>query len=316
MKKTVRALSLFIALLMLLTFVSCKTAVTEVVPPDRPAMWEATDSKTNHKIYLFGSIHVAEEALYPLDDAIMDAFSSSEYLAVEVDLLAFAEDTAQQVEYSQALIYTDGRVVTDEIDEDVIHAAATAISEADLQTGIPEEYLKMMKPYAWQSLLSEVVIKESGLAADQGLDMHFLTLAREQDKEVLEVESMESQMSLLNGFSPEIQTILIEQGTDIETGVESMKKLYSIWKSGDMDALLEYARSEEEAYDYSEEEIKLMENYNDQLITQRNNLMADTAEEYIQDGKTVFYVVGALHMVGKDGIVEQLMARGYTLKRV
>ena len=52
-------------------------------------------------------------------------------------------------------------------------------------------------------------------------------------------------------------------------------------------------------------------------MTECENLkMAETAEHYITDGKTVFYVVGLAHMLGEGGLVQLLKQSGYTVERV
>lgn len=52
------------------------------------------------------------------------------------------------------------------------------------------------------------------------------------------------------------------------------------------------------------------------MLTDRNKGMADKAEEYMNDGKKVFFMAGAAHMYGDDGIVQLLKDRGYTVERV
>ncbi len=48
----------------------------------------------------------------------------------------------------------------------------------------------------------------------------------------------------------------------------------------------------------------------------RNYTMTEKAIEYIKTGEIYFYVVGAAHMVGYNGIVKQLQDAGYEgLKR-
>lgn len=81
-----------------------------------PAIWKAMDPQTGNILYLFGSIHIAEDSLYPLNDTIMEAYESCDYLAVEVDLLSYSENMDQQLELASSLMYMDGRTVTDEID--------------------------------------------------------------------------------------------------------------------------------------------------------------------------------------------------------
>ncbi len=50
-------------------------------------------------------------------------------------------------------------------------------------------------------------------------------------------------------------------------------------------------------------------------LKSRNAGMADTAAGYLESGKKVFFVVGAGHMVGPDGIPALLKKMGYTVER-
>ncbi len=52
----------------------------------------------------------------------------------------------------------------------------------------------------------------------------------------------------------------------------------------------------------------------DSWIVERNRQMAEKIEEYIHSNKTIFVVVGAAHVVGKDGILQILRRKGYFIK--
>jgi len=67
---------------------------------------------------------------------------------------------------------------------------------------------------------------------------------------------------------------------------------------------------------YTEKEVKVIKEYNKMMITDRNINMADKAKQYLSQGKDVFYVVGAMHMVGKNGIVKLLTDAGYKVEPV
>ena len=44
--------------------------------------------------------------------------------------------------------------------------------------------------------------------------------------------------------------------------------------------------------------------------------MADVAEQFLKGKEQAFLVVGAAHMVGKDGVVSLLQKRGYKVEQV
>jgi uncharacterized protein YbaP (TraB family) len=43
--------------------------------------------------------------------------------------------------------------------------------------------------------------------------------------------------------------------------------------------------------------------------------MTEKIEEFLTKGETYFIVVGAAHLVGKDGILERLKEKGYSVEQ-
>ena len=44
--------------------------------------------------------------------------------------------------------------------------------------------------------------------------------------------------------------------------------------------------------------------------------MTEAAENFINEGKNVFFIVGAAHFAGEKGIISLLENDGYTVKRI
>ena len=66
----------------------------------------------------------------------------------------------------------------------------------------------------------------------------------------------------------------------------------------------------------TEEEAGLYAEYTNKLLTERNTNMADTAEDYLAQGGTGFFVVGAAHIIGEGACAELLAQRGYSVERI
>ena len=47
-----------------------------------------------------------------------------------------------------------------------------------------------------------------------------------------------------------------------------------------------------------------------------DKIMADGIKSYLKSGETVFVAVGLAHVIGENGIVDQLREAGYTVTRV
>lgn len=281
-----------------------------------PLIYEVTKGDSDTKIYLFGSIHVADDEAYPLPDLVLDAYEESDYLAVELDIIEYENDMDAQMKLAQDMLITDGKTVKDYLKKETYDKLIDYLKENNFYNSLYEYY----RPVLFESLVSNIVLEKTDLSTDKGIDRYFLKQAKKDKKEILEVESAEFQNNMLLGFPDELYDFMISYTIDNEDeSVKDTQKLYKIWLKGNEKEFNEYLNKEEEfdldKYDYKDLE-KALENYDLELITKRNVSMADKAEEYFKDGKDVFYVVGAAHIVGDDALVELLTERGYTVKRL
>ena len=285
----------------------------EIKSENKFCMWEVASKDSKGKLYLFGSIHAADDLIYPLPSFVTDAFDKSDYLAVECDIVAYEKDLKKQIEMSADLTYTDGTTIQDHIDQDTYEKCKVFLKANNSYMSVYDS----MKPSVWMSLMDNIVLSKSGLSTGNGLDRHFLNKAKKDKKEILEVESVESQMEMLSGFSDDIMNLLLKSYTTqtLDEQVNSLRELFFAWKAGDIDKIYDLGNGESDSK-ISEEEAALYEEYNKQMLTNRNNLMVEKAEQYLSENKKCFYVVGAMHMIGNDGIVEQLKAKGYDVKRI
>jgi uncharacterized protein YbaP (TraB family) len=59
----------------------------------------------------------------------------------------------------------------------------------------------------------------------------------------------------------------------------------------------------------------LQEKVMNQMLTRRNHRMVERMEPFFNQGR-VFVAVGALHLVGDEGLISLLRQRGYTVNRI
>ncbi len=279
-----------------------------------PLLYKVTDTDGD-VVWLFGSIHVATDNLYPLPDYVMDAFNASDALAVECNTLALEDDlAAAQQELMRAMMYTDGTTIADHIDKEVYDSAVAILEENDYYDAVYDGFM----PILWSTNIENICVSKWGYDGDIGIDVHLMETAQAQGKEIREIESVEAQYTMLANFSPALQEMLLEQSIasyDSPMGRLSFTILANAWKSGDAETLSMLASSAT-TEDMSEKEIALHAEYNKAMMTDRNVLMADYAEDALQKGDDVFICVGAAHVVGNGGIADLLTERGYTVETV
>ena len=316
--KLFRVVSFLIILALVSSFlVSCESDKTKDDKDKDPKeesgvlFWEVT-SQDGKKLYLLGSIHVADDSIYPFSDVVMDAFEECSALAVEADIEALEKDTQLQLEMIQELMYDDGSTIEDHIDEELFTKAKEFLEENDLYI----DYYLLFKPVFWADVVSSVATEESGLSHDKGVDMFFIKEAKKAKKEVLEIESVMDQAKMLGGFSDSLQAIyLLDALNNVETAKADVKALYELWKEADVKKFEEYVTRDVEMEGVPEELIEAYSEFEKAMLTDRNEHMVNKAIEYIKSGKTVFYVVGAAHMVGESGLVNQLESKGYEVTK-
>lgn len=274
------------------------------VEQSTPLLIEA--SKDDSKIYLFGSIHAADETLYPLPDYVKNAYRESDAIAVEFDLIEFTEDLSNQVEALTKFVYDDASI-KDDIDEDTYNRSIEILKEAGLYSSIMDNF----KPIMWQTLLENAAIMASNLDEQYGIDNHFLKLAKEDEKKIIELESSQYQYEMLSSFKKDMQIYLLKESIEtFEESKENLTKLYELYKKGNEKDLEDIFFEE---YD-EEKEDKYLKEYNDKLITERNVKMTNGLEKAIKKDDTIFCVVGLGHIIGEGGIASLLENKGYTVE--
>lgn len=282
-----------------------------------PLLYKVTKDGSDTTMYLFGSIHVADDRAYPLPEKVMNAYNNSDYLAVEFDMVAYASDYKKQVESLQTLVLTDGTMVTDHLSDETYQLMVKYLKDNNLYNSMYDYY----KPAIHYSLISSIQTELSKLDSDLGIDMYFLEKAHKENKEILEVESATSQYEVLGSLPDELYDFLINSSIIYEESmIEETNDLYEAWLKGDAEYIIELSSSEDtellEDYDDYKDLVALLEDYDKALIDDRNVSMTEKATEYFEEGKNVFFVVGLAHIVGEGAIADNLQNLGYTVELV
>jgi uncharacterized protein YbaP (TraB family) len=260
--------------------------------------WKATSPTST--VWLLGSIHLGSKDMYPLPKEIEDAFAASSALMVEADIRHMDMSKAQATVMAKGL-YPAG----DNLWNHVTPETRQKVEKFAAQFGLPLQNVLTLKPWVVALTMSTLPLVKAGLDPKLGIDMYFLEKAGQ--KRIVEIESTDWQIDLLSGFSDDLQEKFLaaaaEEGLDMTA---NLKRLQAAWSSGDADAL--------DAI--TQESTHTPEQITRALLQDRNPHMADAAVEYLKGKETAFLVVGAAHMVGKDGIVSLLKKRGYQVEQV
>ncbi len=268
--------------------------------------WLVEDPETGNKLYVLGSVHTASLDLYPLPQAVMDGFSASRTLAVEVDVLALETDVAARNRMLRIVSYSAGETVRNHLPQYLYHRAKEALLRSGRYTVACETYV----PAIWSSLLDELTVTQAGLDSRYGIERFFLERAKRENMPVVELESAQAQYQLMADLSDEVGAMLVSQS--LQAGASArLTALYGLWQGGDTEAFAQALFAVPEGF--SPQDSLTYETYCQFMLTQRNGPMLEKALAFLKSDQTVFYVVGAGHTLGETGIIAGLERAGYSV---
>lgn len=265
-------------------------------------LWEVS-SMTN-KVYLYGTVHAGKPAWYPLPLAVEQAFADSVTLVVEADI----SDT-EAMKRAQPATLAPGDTLEKHVDPAVYERFRKLLPRYQL----PEAQVARMKPFMAVSLLVFSEWARLGYRPDLGVEGYLIGKAHEAKKAVREIEGLEAQLDLMDSLSEE-QNKRIFEGTveALEGGLagEQIEGMVKAWQEGDPRAMLEMSRR------YNDK-VKGAGELEEKFVWGRHDAMLKKIESYLNESKDrSFVAVGALHLSGPRGLVEQLRKRGYIVRQL
>lgn len=269
-------------------------------PPPGPALWKIEGGES--PAWLFGSVHALRSRDLPLPERVMRAYEASGRVVMELDMDAL-DPAAMQQATLQLGVFADGKTLQEALAPELY----ARLKAASAELGLPLEALSRFEPWLVALTLQQARLQQLEFQARQGVETLITRRAQRDGKPIEGLESLEFQLGLFDGLPAGQQQAFLEGTLDELAGFEaSLERIISAWRSGDLQALAEHAR---EGF---AEEPALYE----RLVTARNRAWAERLDELLEESETgLFIVVGALHMAGKDSLVNMLEEKGYRVTR-
>lgn len=267
----------------------------------RPAFWRVTDEDSS--VYLLGSIHFGDKSFYPLPEQIEKAYRNADALAVEVDLNRVSSK-AMAASVQRYAVLPGGQSLRDFVGTPLHTSLQTFCREK----GLSAAAFQHLQPWFIALQLVQMELADSSWQSAWGVDRHFLNKAQIP---VVELESLDFQLSVLAGFSPTEQNLFLQQTLkELSQSVGYLRSMGQAWRGGNIEAL------ESLMLDAFMDDQGPGEAIFQKMFVDRNRGMVGKIKQFLQDDRNVFVVVGAGHMLGEWGIVEQMRNSGYGVERV
>ena len=263
-------------------------------------LWKATKGPST--LYLVGSVHLLTKDYYPLDPALETAFKDSDTVVEEVDL---GEMMATE---NQLSLLMEGMLPSGQSLDKILSPATYALVSKRIDSlGLPVEPLKRLKPWLLAITLLGMEWQKAGFEAELGLDKHFYDLSMAAKKPVQGLETVAFQISRFDEMtSDEQERLLAETLKELDTQQAEVTRLADAWKAGDAATVerivLQDLKSDPRLYQ--------------RMLVDRNRDWLPKIEALVARGRRPFVVVGAAHLVGADGLLAMLRARGFTIEQL
>ena len=259
-----------------------------------PAAWHVSGGEG--ELWLLGSIHYLREQDYPLPSLIDELYRQADTLVMELDLddLDLPSMQASFMEAGVLPASTTLQAVLDPAVYDLTEARAAEL-------GLPLMLLERLEPWLVALTLMDLGMSQLGYQANQGLEQHLLRRSLADGKEILGLESLDDQIGIFDSLSwADQEALLLQTLTDLEAPDAEITQLLEAWRDGSLEDL-----AAELSGDFDE-----FPELETALISARNRRWAVTLEELLRHPGRYLVVVGALHLVGENNVVELLSARG------
>jgi uncharacterized protein YbaP (TraB family) len=180
------------------------------------------------------------------------------------------------------------------------------VSARAKELGLPLEPLKRFKPWSLALMLASLQWQKAGFDGELGLDRHFYDQATSVGKQVQGLETAEFQISQLDGIGMDQQERLLATTLkDLDNELANLTSLVQSWKAGDAAAVERIVLA-----DVKQEPVMYQ-----RLLVDRNKNWMPELEKLLARPRPAFVVVGAAHLVGPDGLVALLSAKGYRVEQ-
>jgi uncharacterized protein len=260
-------------------------------------LWRISGKGLARPSYLFGTMHVlcADDAT--LSDSLKKVIADCDSVYFEIDL----SDMSALLSSMKYMRMNDSKKLSDLLtDQEYAKVKAYFAEHAAM---LPFSMLERFKPMLVSSLIEE---ESLGCKATDGMEMMIMKEMHQYHKRVKGLETVEFQAGLFDSIP------YVQQAKDLVNYIDSVDEykkmtleLASVYKEQDLDKIDELSRKGDPG----------LNGYMDLLLYGRNRKWANTLDTLLP-GRSLLIAVGAAHLPGKDGVIDLLRKKGYTLTPV
>lgn len=265
-------------------------------PWTHPFLWRIDGPRPS---YLVGTMHLPDPRVAHFPPALEHALETTDGVMLELPL-----DLGTQLVAGLRMIGPPGEQLRDLAPAPLQERMKKLVAASGGSWGMMER----LRPVAATMMLGLQEAARGGVVIDQAL----WDWARDHNKEHAGIETIDEQLSLLEGSSRADQLTLLEEAVaqaEKRDAADAFEPLRAAYFGGDEKRALELLRADKGS--------PAAERLEHRMIDVRNARMAERIAARLHAGAApTVYAFGLAHMLGKNGIVARLGRAGFKVSRV
>jgi uncharacterized protein YbaP (TraB family) len=262
--------------------------------------------------WLLGTMHLSDPRVTDLPSEAKSAYDSADTVVLESDEILDQKTASAKLMAQPDMMFFSG---TASINDYLKPEEKKILEEGLIKRGIPLAAVAKFKPW----MLTPMVALSSCEMARKSKGAPFLDMKLAKDgvaagKKVKGVETLAEQLKAMSELPIEFHIrSLIATVTYPQYSADMMETTLGLYLEGKIGVIFPagaYFAPVKDASDFADNAA-----FEEKIITTRNHHMADRAAPILADGN-VFMAVGALHLIGDEGLVELFRKQGYTVTAV
>lgn len=254
-------------------------------------LWKISGNGLKEDSYLFGTIHLICKEDFSVSDQVKSALLNSDQVILELDM----DDPTLMSEMQKFSI----REGMKNLKEAITPEEAQILNEFFTENyGVGLDQIGVLKPFVLSSM---ALIKSLSCEQTESYEQFFKNHATESGKEILGLESVESQIGIFDQIPESIQISELVKMIQENSGNEEFAELVALYLDQDLNQMYQLMTED-----------GMFAEYQDILLDKRNENWIPVLESQLME-KSSFVAVGGGHLAGEKGVINLLRAKGYVL---
>ena len=251
-------------------------------------------------VYLAGSVHLLPASDSKLPAAFDKAYADSAALVMEIDLHEMGSMDPMSL---LSMGMSEDETLSSTLGKSRFDKLAKQFDEL----GIPTEVLERLQPWMAAMMLEQMQLLKLGFDPASGVEQQLMTRSDADHKPITGLETAQEQLGLLANMSKPDQIKFLDLTLEeMQEASGEVGELLGAWRTGNTSKLASMLGEE-----YGQAPALYAV-----LVSDRNRKWIPELEKLLKSDKNYMVVVGTLHIVGRNGLIDLLKSDGFSARQL